>query len=1330
MPPYLLSRDSPRAQHGRRRPPRGQLARSGSLIGALKNIVSAPLAWFTSYDDQENLSGKRSRITNAILEDEGTYHEDQPSAKRKRIDSPELSGPPPQLAPRSTQGYLDVPDNLLSKPVGGRNRSSAQPGHGRSSSMVAPLSIPAVQGAHPARRTASPAGILASSQLIAAQRTQSMDPPQYRAISLSRDVSMEDGQFGSATRDVTMSPSRRDPFQLRARNSLTPQPTGQSFGPNVRHKERDASEPPPLSALMSKPQFVKPPLQTAQGQAGQDFTTLGSLAEAKGRVVREKHIVVGLSDRNRFPQSRSPMRQHSGLFLGARPGTIAERDSSRTSPHCRISRLQPLTESTVAYSLPINAAEKALIDLDVYKTPLLPSRLHGAGALPDMFKPKKSHAPVLMHSDSDRAHKPRLGTAEKKGKKEKVEEIAPKPYAGRGGMKKMLARRKREERAELEKERENAIEEDQDEVAQLVTEKGTFEAPKETHKLQSPPPAPVASPRPVGGREQSSLRVGRTRTSRNHIARPVSKAKNRFSAAFDEDEGEEANEESREEEPKKLPTLFESPKGFTFAQDVSIGVPFGVVFNICTEVEMLTIAQKAPVLHDSSNAKEPPISALPFSFGKPSAAPPAGPSGLAQPLSFAQPPKTPPPVPESVQATTETLTVRASEPAPATPAKVTPLVPSISLIPPSPAPTKPAADTATAANATTSTIPNFFATSSVFTKPGVTIAPPAPSPALLAESKEEAKPAAPPSPFGSLPSFAPSSTPKEVPATTVEIPKPVTALAFSFGAPPASTPAPAPAISTPVSSGFSFASIGQAKDTAATRPTSSLFSNPVPVKEATPEEKVSAPASSPFSFGAPASKAAETSTPPPGLPFSFGGSVATSLTTAVPAVAPSPAPFTFGQPKPEVAKAPEARPLFGASEPVKSSLFGPPPTSSPSPFGASQSNSVTEAPKPAFSFGTPSTPTVEAPKPLFPSTSTGGTGGFTFASTAASVPPPATPAKTPFSFGVAPATPPVTTPVDNKPAFSFGTPTTPAVSAPTTLFGGPSTGSNGADVSKPFMFGSSAPARPVTPPQKEQEMRMEESPTRGGGMDINGDVKSSSGFTFGTSSTSTSGPFGQPSQPSTGPFAFGNKNETKPEVKPVSTFGGFGQTTSTSPFAFGSKPAESVQSPISPAPFGSSAPFGQAANTPPASTSPFSFGAPSGGATGGFGQPSTGIGSQPASPSTFGQPSSSPFAFGVTPTSATAPSNPFAFGSQPASPANSNTGLPQPPGSSGGHAFTFGGQSSATQSPSSPFGAPPSLPASVGGVGFTIGSAAPQQVAPGARQIRKLPTRNRGGRPR
>ncbi|TBU50123.1 hypothetical protein BD309DRAFT_576682 [Dichomitus squalens] len=1258
MPPYLLSRDSPRAQHGRRRPPRGQLTRSGSLFGALKNIVSAPLAWLTSYDDQENLSGKRGRNHNVILEDEGTYHEDQPSAKRKRVDSPELSAPLQQPATRTTQGYLDVPENLISKQPGTRQKPGAHPGHGRSSSMATAPPNPFVQGAHPARRTASPAGIMGFGPYTSLQRTQSMDPPAYRALSLSRDVSMEDGQPGPVARDVTMSPSRRDSsFQLRARSSLTPQPIGQTFGPNIRHKERDPSEPPPVGQLKTKPEFLRAPSQVTQSRSERDVTTLGSLAEANGRI------------------SRSPMRQ---LFLGARPGTISE---STSAP----------------YAMPVNAAEKALHDLDVYKTPLLPSRLRGSQTIPDMFKPKKTHAPVLMRSDRERERKPRLGTSEKNGKEKEDEAVASKPYAGRGGMKKMLARRKQEEQEELEKERDNAIEEDQDEVAQRITEAEISEVRKESARFPSPPP-PAPPARPVGGREQSSLRVGRTRTSRNHIARPVSKAKNRFSAAFDDDEGEDVVDEAREEEPKKLPTLFESPKGFTFAQDM------------------------APVLHDSSNAKEPPISALPFSLMKTSAASTGTNPSPNPPFISGQPSKSSSPTAAPAPATTPAAPA-SEEPASKAALATSPPVPSISLIPPSPAPAKSDAESI---KLPASSIPNFFANSSIFTKPGVTIAPPAPvtvppqaSAAPQTEAKEEAKLAATPSLFGNIPSFAPPVTSKDLPTSNAEASKPTPAPAFSFGAP---APASAPAAS---SSGFSFASFGQTKDTATSQSTSSTTTSPVIAKEPAlapivPEVKPSASASSPFAFGGPATKAPQTNTASSGLSFSFG---APATTTTAPATTLSPAPFSFGQPKPEPAKAPEAKPFFGVSEPAKPSLFGVPPASSPSPFGGSQDSASAEAPKPTFTFGAHSSstpaPPIEAPKPLFPSTSTGSTGGFNFGSTAPTAPTPATPAKSPFSFSVTPSTPPVSTPADNKPAFTFGTPATPAVSAPTTLFGGPSASTNGVDVSKPFSFGAATPARSITPPHKEQEMSMEESPTRGGGMDMNGESKPTTGFTFDAPSTLNASPFGQPSQPAANLFAFGAKTETKPEVKP--TFASFGQNATSSPFAFGSKPVESVQSPVSPAPFGSSVPFGQAA--PPITTS-FSFGS---GAPSGFGQPPTVINSQPASPSTFGQPTSNPFSFGVTPTSATAQSNPFAFGSQPASPAIGNAGLPQPPGSSGGPAFTFGAPSSATQSPSSPFGAATSLP-TPGGVGFTIGSAAPQQGT--SRQIKKLPNRTRGGRPR
>ncbi|KAI0747868.1 hypothetical protein C8Q80DRAFT_1316526 [Daedaleopsis nitida] len=1147
MPPSLASRDSSRTLQGRRRAPRGQLARSGSIFGAIKNIVTAPLAWFTTYDDTENVSGKRGRNIESILENEGVYHEEQPSAKRKRVDSP----PAPHQATRTNHGYLDVPANMLSQQSGTHQRLTAPLAHGRSTSLVTSLDVPTTSGVHPARRTASPTGITSYMQSSMIQRTQSMDPPH--------------GMPGSANRDVTMSPSRHTAFQLRPRSSMTPQPTGQTFGPTPRVKERDVSEPPPLAALISKPVFVKPPPQLAEEQPQQPVTTLGTLAD-KGRT------------------SRSPMRQHSGLFLGARPGSIAG-------------------NSSTPFVMPVNAAEKALHDLDVYKTPLLPSRLRGSQTIPDMFKPKKTHAPVLMRSDRDRERKPRLGMSEK-GKKEEESAAASKPYAGRGGMKKMLAKRKLEEEEEREKERANAIETDQDEGADKSIEIPKLKASTNMARLPSSPVSTLPT-RPVGGREQSSLRVGRTRTSRNHIARPVSK--NRFSAAYEE-----------EEEPKKLPTLFESPKGFSFAQDVSDRQPFRVVGNIDDSPRTISKSQKTPISHDTSNAKEPPIAALPFSLSKMSSTPPAAPSVSAPAFTAAE--------------VSKTAFTTVSAPVPAEPfapkvAEVTsiatstvPTLPSISLIPPSPAPAKPATDDNTKAKSssnTASTIPNFFASSSIFAKPGVTIPPPASSGGSTNSIAEPAKPV-----LASAFSFNAPAPPESAPAEAAA------AAPFSFTiatAPPSSTPA---SLTNP-----------SAKAAAPTPPTQTTSTVP----DATKPSGASTASSNPFNFGV-------SSAPTP------------TSTTAAPVATPAAAaaaPFTFGPTKAEPAKVPEVKPVF---EPAKPSLFGGAPASQASP---------------TFSFApSNANPTIEAPKPLFPSTSTGGAGGFNFGAPAQ-------------AFGATSSTPP--------PAFNFGAPSTPAAPAPRTLFGGPSNGSNGTDT----------PVR--------SEMQMEESPTRGGGMDMGGEHASSAlkppstGFSFGAPSAST--PFGQPSAATSSPFPFVAKTEPKPETKPaMSTFASFGQNSSGSAFSFGPKSTDAVPSPTSPASFGGNTPFGQ---TPTTSSSGFNFGAPTI-TTSGFGQPSSN--SQPASPSTFGQQAS--FGFG-TPTSTTAP---FAFGSQPASPATGNAGLPQPPGSSGGTGFPFGASS---QSPSSPFGAPSALPAS-GGVSFTIGSAAPQ-APPGGRPVKKLPNR-RGGR--
>ena len=97
----------------------------------------------------------------------------------------------------------------------------------------------------------------------------------------------------------------------------------------------------------------------------------------------------------------------------------------------------------------------------------------------------------------------------------------------------------------------------------------------------APPPAPPASDwfstatsaPPASG---SSLRVGRTKISRNHIQRPSRPSKARFSAvyeedaddAMDDDETRQKEREMLEEAAKKAP-VFNIPADFSFAKDVS-----------------------------------------------------------------------------------------------------------------------------------------------------------------------------------------------------------------------------------------------------------------------------------------------------------------------------------------------------------------------------------------------------------------------------------------------------------------------------------------------------------------------------------------------------------------------------------------------------------------------------------------------------------------------------------------------------------------------------------------------------------------------------------------
>ncbi|CCM03850.1 uncharacterized protein FIBRA_05999 [Fibroporia radiculosa] len=1303
------------------------LVRSTSLIGSIKNFISSPFTWFTAQqqdiqqDDFEDNTGKRRRKQDAISEDR-TDEQGKSRAKRKRVESPEPSpSHPPQDRHNAPVNYLDVPDVMLGAPPA-RNRPA--PTYGRSSSAALPHSSQVQSNgfgpSRPAHHSFSPAGGIT--------RTMSLDPPRFAAYqpsSLSRDASMDSAYPSGPSREVTMSPSRR--FNMRSRTSLTPQPSGQTFGPAVPHRERNPTEPPPLSSLMSNPVFVKPPPTQYQPRPlSQDPTiTLGSLADAR---------------------SRSPLSQHTTLRIG-RAGNLPD-------------------NTDTGYGRPTNAAEKALHDLDVYKTPLLPTRLRGSATVPDMFKSKKLPIPILMTRNQE--DEPRLGMSGKKSRRGVRDDGAGnKPYAGQGGMRKLLARRRMEEDEDKQEEHENAMESDDND--ERIFPAQITESRKKGGAKQSKAPEPPALSRltvpdfsslPVN-KGQSSLRVGRTRISRSH-ATPLLRSKNKFSAVFDDDDADDqmfTSEDNTFENSGAKAPFFQPPVGFSFAKD-------------------------APLKLDTSGAKEPPIVTLPFSLSTPSRLTEPQVSNRVQEQKGG-PPADRPTIGASSLVPAIDLQSEALASAPAAPE----IVPKIALIPPTPGPPAPLGklsltneSSSTNSDVAQPSIPNFFANSSIFSKPSVTSGPLVATTPLFSKSPESENPK-----DSSMSPVAPI-TAKLQPALSGTIEAPPTAIAWSLPA-AATADLPAPALISVAKTGSpstnadtaTSSSITSSQDAASALGATSSSEKPVvqPTPSAPMHIGFDAPAkpteagsstapstfsfgnfsanvsetpkpSSPFTFDAPA-KAAETNGATSSLPFSFAAPTTTSstgpvaslpfsltTTTKIAEATNAPKPFVFGpQPgsKPSEAKAPEP------SEASKPSLFGNV-SSTPSfaGFGGSTNSSTgsnAEPAKPSFTFGPPAvtptsiTPVLEAPKPVF---GTGSSTAFSFGSSATSSTPKESPApiKSTFSFGAPASTSSALT--ADKPSFTFGAPTQHVSSTPSPiLFAAPSS-SNGADVSShPFSFGVAAqPARPATPPHNDQEVNMDESPTRANGMDTNNGhkepLKLTTGFTFGAPSAgSVSSPFGQGGQNSTASFSFGAppsstnpfgaKPEPKPEIKPTLGFSGFSQSGAPG-FPFGQKTSEAP--PASASPFGSSTTFGQQPATP-TGTAAFTFGTP---ATNTFGQ-TVNTSSTPASPSTFG--STPAFSFGATPTSATAPSNPFAFGSQPASPASTGGGLPSASGASN-PAFAFGQSSPATgQAPASPFGAPEASAA--GGALFVMGStSAPSQGSgPGGRPVKKLPTR-RGGK--
>ena len=254
----------------RRQPP----PRSGSIMATIRNIVTAPLSWFTTTDEFEDTPGKRRRAPasqpNAAVSDEHR------SVKRQRVASP-----PPQ-----PQAYLDPPLTMFQP----RPKPESAPQDYTTAAATFPPS--ALMNANTQERHPDKSGRHSLSAAVWSRRGQSreasMDNLPNRFV--TRDATMiplpvsREASLSSVPRDSSVGPVRAS---FRMRTTLSPIPVGPEYGPTPKRRDRDPSEPPPLTALMSNPIFVKPPPNqhpTHRSQSAQPTTTLGALAQTSRAV--------------------------------------------------------------------------------------------------------------------------------------------------------------------------------------------------------------------------------------------------------------------------------------------------------------------------------------------------------------------------------------------------------------------------------------------------------------------------------------------------------------------------------------------------------------------------------------------------------------------------------------------------------------------------------------------------------------------------------------------------------------------------------------------------------------------------------------------------------------------------------------------------------------------------------------------------------------------------------------------------------------------------------------------------------------------------------------
>ncbi|GAA5846494.1 hypothetical protein JCM9279_006713 [Rhodotorula babjevae] len=363
-------------------------------------------------------------------------------------------------------------------------------------------------------------------------------------------------------------------------------------------------------------------------------------------------------------------------------------------------------------------------------------------------------------------------------------------------------------------------------------------------------------------------------------------------------------------------------------------------------------------------------------------------------------------------------------------------------------------------------------------------------------------------------------------------------------------------------------SVSQKKDAPAASPFPSFGAKPA---ASTPS----------FSFGGAPTSAAATDKPAAASPFSFGASAAG--TTAAPAPE-----FVFGKtpatPQADEKKDAAPTPLFGGLAPGV-----PAATTDDAGDSGMEDEGTPEPPKPApaapsFSFGAPSGSSGAAP-PLFGGTSSG---SFNFSAPAAAEKKEPSPFGQPGSSstgsglsGLAASTP--------KPAFSFGNsaspspaPPSPAAAAvPSFSFGAPTSSANGtgAASASSFTFGAPAPAsNPFT-----SNTSSAPAPSFGAAPPL---------FQFGAAGGASPSP--GPASPAPASPAVGSSGGFNFNAPTASSTFPNGAGAAAPSFLFGQPTASQPTTPgAAPPPFA----FGSPAPTPGASAAqPFQFGAPAAGA--------------------------------------------------------------------------------------------------------------------------------------